>query len=593
MQRQRKVKDACKMLTLILAYLFLAGALWGQCEADLQGVQPVSSQIQQLFEQKNWAEVVRLAGPVSVRSADIEFDYGLALARMQNWTEARSALLAGERSCPHQKRFDVELAGIAFQLKRYPESAAWLRRGLKLDPADEYANNFAGTVYLLMGNINAALKYWNRIQKPYVASVEFDPQLRLERLILDRAFVFSPASVISEAEFETTEMRLKGLGIFPRFNLVLSPHPIGDSGGNVNEKFDIQFHARELDGFGSGRLPALVSTFAGAVYETIYPSYFDIGKTAANFQSLLRWDSQKLRAWFSISAPLHGLPQRRWQLQANFRDENWAIRRSFSGVAPVLGSLKLERESLEGSVAGFQSGRLQWTTGAELSHRSFRNVVEGTALTPALVVPGYELKYQASVDYKVLDIPERRFWMTMGAGSELARIWPAQPQVPGAPSQFARLQGSALAHWFPEQGRDKYEMQARLRVGQTFGSAPFDELFLLGVERDTDLWLRGHIGTRDREKGSSPLGRNYILENADFSRLIYNNGLFGIMAGPLLDVARAGAPASGLSTGLATGQWLFDVGAAMKVTVLGTSFVLTYGRDLRAGSNAFYGTIAR
>lgn len=593
MQRQGKGRRVCRMLANFPAILLFTGALWGQCEADQQGVQPDAAQIQQLFEQKNWAEVVRLAGPLSVRSADLDFEYGLALAHTQKWTEARAVLLTAERSCPRQKRFDVELAGIAFQLKRYPESATWLRRGLKLDPEDEYANNFAGTVYLLMGNINAALKYWNRVQKPYVSSLDFDPQLRVQRLILDRAFAFSPASVLNEAEFETTETRLNGLGIFPRLNLVLSAHPNGDTGENANENFDVQFHSRELDGFGSGRVPALVSTFAGAVYETVYPSYFDIGKSATNFQSLLRWDSQKLRAWFSISGPLHDLPQRRWRLQADLRDENWAIRRSFSGVAPVLGSLNLERESLEGSVTGFQSGRLQWATGAELSHRSFRDVVEGTALTPALVVPGYELKFQASIEDKVVDIPERRFWITTGAGSELARIWPVQAQVPGAPNVFAKLQGSALAHWFPRQEGEKYEVQVRLRAGQTFGSAPFDELFPLGVERDTDLWLRGQIGTRDRKKGSSPMGRDYILENADFSRLIFNNGLFGITAGPLLDVARAGAPTSGLQTGLATGQWLFDVGAAVKVTVLGTSFVLTYGRDLRAGSNAFYGTMAR
>jgi hypothetical protein len=149
------------------------------------------------------------------------------------------------------------------------------------------------------------------------------------------------------------------------------------------------------------------------------------------------------------------------------------------------------------------------------------------------------------------------------------------------------LQGSALAHWFPQAQDDKYEVEQRVRAGRTFGSAPFDELFLLGMERDTDLWLRGHIGTRDRKKGSSPLADRYFLSNSDFYRRIYGNGLFSIKAGPLLDVARAAAPTSGLSTG----QWLFDVGADTKITVLGTSVVLTYGRDLRSGSNAFYATV--
>jgi hypothetical protein len=109
------------------------------------------------------------------------------------------------------------------------------------------------------------------------------------------------------------------------------------------------------------------------------------------------------------------------------------------------------------------------------------------------------------------------------------------------------------------------------------------------MELDSDLELRGQIGTRDGRKGSSPLGHQYLLSNTDFARRLYSNGLFTIQTGPLFDIAKVGAPTSGLSTQ----QWIFDTGVAAKFTVLGTSIVLTYGRDLRAGSNAFYGTLAR
>jgi hypothetical protein len=253
----------------------------------------------------------------------------------------------------------------------------------------------------------------------------------------------------------------------------------------------------------------------------------------------------------------------------------------------VLGSLDLERQSATGSVTGLPNGRLRWATGVEVSHRGYHSVVEGTALTAAMVVPGYELKALASIDDKVLEIPERRFTLTTTANAELARMWSTQAQVAGAPGVFGRLQGSALARWFPQAQDDKYEAQQRVRVGRTLSSAPFDELFLIGMERDTDLWLRGQIGTRDRKKGSSPLAGSYFLSNSDFYWRVFGNSLFSVKAGPLLDVARAGAPTSGLSTS----QWLFDVGVDAKITVLGTSVVLTYGRDLRSGSNAFYGTV--
>ena len=263
MQRLKKVDGVCRLVARLILIVFFCGAVLGQCAADVSGAQPDASQIQQFqiqqnFEKQDWAEVVRLAETMAARSADVNFEYGLALAHLQQLPKARAALMAGARACPQQKRFDLELAGVAFEEKRYPEASAWLRRGLKLDPRDAYANDFAGTVFLLMGNMNAALKYWNRVQKPYVAAMDFDPQLKVQRLILDRAFAFSPEAELKEREFETTEARLDGLGIFSRYNIVLNARADG--------KFGAEFHAQERNGFGSGWAGALVSTFGGAVY---------------------------------------------------------------------------------------------------------------------------------------------------------------------------------------------------------------------------------------------------------------------------------------------------------------------------------------
>ncbi len=565
-----------RVLAGFLSLLLIPAVGGAQCPVDSTD----TSEIHQRFEQKDWAGVVRLASLITSRSADEDFELGIALARMQEWPQARAALMEGERACPLQERFDIELAGVAFERKLYPEAAAWLRRGLKLDEKDEYANDFAGTVYLLMGNLNAALKYWNRVQKPYVDAVDFEPQLRVQRLILDRAFAFSPAAVLAERDFESTEARVDGLGIFARHKLTLDTRQDG--------KFDAKFEAQERDGFGSSWAEGLVSTFGGAAYETIYPSYFNIGGSAMNVESLLRFDAQKRRVWISVSAPLHVRPERRWQLQADGRNENWAIRDSFTGTAPVLGSLNLEREAVTASIANFSSGRVRWSTGAEVSHRSYRDVVDGTALTPALVVPGIELKYLVSAEDRVIEIPERRFTVTAGGGAELARAWQTGTHVTGAPGAFGKLQGSAQAQWFPQAEGDGWELDQRLRAGRTFGGAPFDELFLLGMERDSDLWVRGQIGTRDGRKGSSPLGSSYFLSNTDLLRRVFSNGLLSIKVGPLLDVAWSGAP----TVGLGTGGWLCDVGAEARFTVLGASVVLTYGRDLRSGNNAFFGTAA-
>ena len=575
MQQCHKRTSGLFWLTLSLAVLATPSAALAQCSVDVARVSQQASEIHEHFTRRDWAGVVRLAGPLSARSADVNFDYGLALAHLRQWSAARAALLGGARQCPRQKRFPTELAGVAFEQKRYPEAAAWLQKSLKIEPGDSYANNFAATVYYLMGNLDAALKYWNRVQKPYIAALHFDPQLRLQRQILDRSFAFSPAAVLRRPEYEATESRLRSLGIFPSFTIALNAHTDGE--------FDAAFHAIEQNGFGSTRLAAIVSTFAGAAYETIYPSYMNARGSATNFQSLLRWDKEKRRVWVSVSAPLYGRPDWRWQLSADARNENWVIRRSFTGDAPPLGSLNLEIESITAAVTAIASGRWQWSTAAELSHRTFRNVTDGSALNPELTSHGYEFKYRAAMEDKVFVVPERHFSVIADASSETARLWSSSAHL------FEKLEGSALARWFPLAQADTYQLSQHLRAGRIFATTPLDELYLLGMERDSDLDLRGQIGTRDGRKGSSPLGDQYFLSNTDFSRRLYSNGLFTLQAGPLFDIAKVGAPTSGLSPK----QWIFDTGVAAKLTVLGTSVVLTYGHDLRAGSNAFYGTLAR
>ncbi|MFP5227374.1 MAG: tetratricopeptide repeat protein [Acidobacteriota bacterium] len=531
--------------------------------------------MQQLFEQHNWAEVVRLTAPMQKRSADAQFDYGMALAHLGRLHEARAALLAGARACPQQKRFPIELGGVAFEQKNHAEAARWLRRGLHLDPTDAYANNFLGTVYFLSGNLEAALRYWNRVQKPQIAGLDFDPHLKVHRLLLDRSFAFSPAAVLSERQLIATETRLDGLGIFPGYNLHLDARPDG--------RFDAVFRAQEQDGFGPSKAAAVVSMLGGVPYETAYPSYANIGGGGMNFNALVRWDAQKRRGWGELSAPLQGRPEWRWRTGVDLRNENWAIRPSFTGTAPVLGSFNMEREVVQGALTSLRSGAMQWTLGAEVSHRIFRDAAQGSALTASLLTPGWELKPLASVQAGLLRLPQYRFTVTGGASADFARMLRGTSQASGS------LQGWTVARWRPGLEGDRWELRDEVRAGRIFGTPPFDDLFVLGMDRDdTDLWMRGHIATRDGRKGSSPVGDGYFLSNTDIDRRIYGNGLFSIHAGPLLDIGKMAAPTAGLSNG----EWLVDTGVEARLTVLHTSVVLSWGRDLRSGTNAFWGTVA-
>lgn len=504
--------------------------------------------------------------------ADAYFARGMAFAHQKHWKQTGEALMAGDRLCPKQKRFSEELAGVAFEQKHYPQAAMWLRRALKVDPRDRYANNFAGTVYYLMGNMSAALMYWNRVDRPQIHALNFDPGLKIRPLILGRAFTFSPESLITRQQYETTEARLHGLGIFPAYNMELDARQDGS--------FDANFHALERDGFGSGKLQAAIAMLSGVPYETIYPAYYDIDHSAINVTSLLRWDKEKRRAWIALSGPLHDLPQWKWQITFDARDENWAVRRSFTGNAPVLGSLNLQKQAGAIAVKDIASGHLQWSTGAEFSHRSYRNVQYGSALTPKIVLSGTEAEYLLAIKGMPIDLPQHRLTVTTAARSETGRIWSQPSHI------FEKLQGSAKLRWFPVQNANTWEITQQARGGGLLGVSPFDDLFMLGVERDNNLWLRGDIGVRDGRKGSAPLGNRYLLTNTDVYRRVYNNGLIDIQAGPLFDMGRMAAPTSGLTSS----QWMFDTGLEARISVLGTRVIFSWGYDLRNGHNAFFGT---
>ena len=142
------------------------------------------------------------------------------------------------------------------------------------------------------------------------------------------------------------------------------------------------------------------------------------------------------------------------------------------------------------------------------------------ALTPSLLAKGYQLKQLAELDAALWRSPERRMTLEGGLSSQAGRIW-SQPS-----QSFEKLQSSLRFHWFPQAQGDDYEVnQRKIRAGKTFGNVPFDELFMLGLERDNDLSMRGHIGTRNSRKGSAPLGRNYFLSNWEADKNVYRNGI--------------------------------------------------------------------
>jgi len=552
-----------KVLLALTILLAAAEFLSAQAQVD-----PTNAK--QLFEQERWSDLAQLLQPTARNSADLDYYYGVALAHLQRWQESFIVLSAGQRLAPRDKRFPIELAGVAFKQKKYGEAKKYLHRALQLDPKDEYANEFLATVYFLQGNLEAALKYWNRVGKPQVAEVPSEPGLKIRPALLDHAFAFAPASTLTLNELLASNVRLRGLGIFSSYKLNLEARADG--------KFDAIFRSQELNGFGNSKLQALVRIFSGALFEEITPECYNVRGSGTNIISLFRFDTDKRRGLAEINGPLGGDPKWRYRVGADFRNENWTLQTSFTGPSTFLGATNLRRESVRAEITRFVGARWTWTTGVELSHRDFRNVIAGVALTPELVAKDYQIKQKAQFTYELWRSPEKRLTISSSGNSQAGRLW----SQPG--QSFEKLQGTIGMHWYPREQGDDYEMLWRGHAGKTFGRIPFDELFMLGVDRDNDLPLRAHVGTRHGEKGSAPLGRNYFLSNWESEKHVYSNGIFTVKLGPFLDTGKI----LDSSSNLGSHKWLFDTGPQAKLNVLGVGVVLLYGKDLRTGNNAFY-----
>lgn len=554
------------------ALFFLAIPGFGQ---DYNPEQARLAAAQSAFDAGRWEEAARLAQGPADQSSEFDFLRGIALSRLEKWDEAKLAFETGARKSPRDSRFPVELAGIAYKQKSLRLAKKDLQTALRLKPAEGYTHEFLATIYFLEGNLEATLKYWNPEGKPRLRSVAFVPALQLSERLRNRALAFNAPQVLTADALLTTESRLDNLGIFSSRRIELRPTESGN--------YDLNLHLAERNLWGDSKAEGIVSLLSGLPYATVYPELYNLGHDAINLTSLARWDAQKRRVFVSASMPVYGDPSLRLRLYADARNENWNLSQTFFGATTPLTDLNLRRIVAGADFHSIKSGRWSWSAGAEAANRNFRNV--SNTLTPAqrtFLTGGNSLAGWVGVDRALVRVPECRFTLDAstkaGAGREFA----------SGLGPFVTTFGSLKAHWFPRAKGDDYEMHAQLRAGVTAGKASLDELFQLGVERDNDLWLRGHAGTIGGRKGAAPLGRRYFLAKWELDKNIYGNGLFNFKVGPFLD-SGAIADSSGL---FGSQRWLWDSGLQCKVRILGgVTAVFSYGRNLRGGKGVFYGTV--
>jgi len=577
--------------------LILALLLAACCAVSASASSQSDSEAQRLasahsaLDSQRWEEAARFAAGPPQQSAEFDLIAGLALARLDRWDQARFAFSSGRRKLPRDARFPMELAGVAYKQKRFAIAKRELHSALALDPADHYARDFLATIYFLEGNLEAALKYWNPLDKPRLKSVSVAPLPRVNADLLNSAINFHAPQILTSEALLAANARLDALGVFPRHRIEVAPAANSNTGStaglnNDPDAYNATLHLLEKNAFGDSWLESLVSTFSGLPYSTVYPEFLNAGRRAINFTSLARWDSQKRRFALTAASPLFGNASQHLELFFDARNENWNLSQTLFVPGAALFDLNVRTVTGGARLKFIPGGRWSWSAGIEAAVHSFRNV--SLPSLPVSAQPFFtdssSLAVSLAADRSLLRIPEHRF--TLDASAELR----AGRKFAAGLGGFGAARASLLAHWFPKAAGDNYETRLQLRTGAIAGPSTIDELFQLGAERDNDLWLRGHTGTSAGRKGAAPLGRRYLLANFEFDKTFFNAGFLKIKLGPLLDTGSI-ADSSAL---LGSRQWLVDVGAQCKIQVLtGITILLSYGHDLRGGHSLFYPTVLR
>jgi hypothetical protein len=314
-------------------------------------------------------------------------------------------------------------------------------------------------------------------------------------------------------------------------------------------------------------------------YQGLAIDFDDIHRRAVNFDSLWRWDPDKRRMNISLSGPVRANPRHEYRYFLDARDETWnLLPKIYSGG---LNGLVLRRTEAGANYAIGLSPRLQWTLGGVLSYRAYRHA-------PANVIfqKGWSAELDNRFDYLLWAWPERRVRTDAWASLQTGRYFA------GTSSRLVTTRAGVVAKWMPGAKGDTYCFTEQLQAGRTFGAAPLDEFFMLGMERDneSDLWFRGISGARDGRKGSAPMGREYAISQTDFERKLFRIPFLRFDAGPFFDAGWVADP----SKQFGSHGVLYAAGLQARLkTISGVQLKLVYGRDLVSGRGAFYTAVSR
>jgi tetratricopeptide (TPR) repeat protein len=505
-------------------------------------------------------------------SADVYVYLGIAYGRMKEYQKAEETLRLGARLYPDDPRFHNELANLFLENNDVDSAKSELRRALSVDPDNNYASDLLATIDMSQGDVQSALRAWNKTGRPIVDDILHNYYLTFGSWVVRDAIAFRPAGVLRYDAWKTTEARLFATGSFTNVGLEIEPTPIPDQ---YNAVVRTTARTTSLTSLGIGLIK-------GVFNKTSYLDLWNIGNTGINFGGNYRWDTdrRRLEGGFRIPVPFPGLLH--LELGNTWRSERWDLSPAIRSEYLPEARFDYKANILRLHVKQIPHYRVEIGAGMEYRNRAAKGDLPQLLTNSANVG-----RFSVDTNLRLVDGRYQNRLRLEGFLSRESIL--GDTNFTGGTAQ--------LNNRYTISKDTRTYVDWTIKAGTTRGTLPVEDYFVLGLESHPQNPLRGHRVADHGRYGKGPMGTDFVLANFDVERHLKTIPLFNAINIPFITVKWElffdAAKTFDRHRIFQQGKLLLDTGGGLRFETPTNSFNIVYGRSLRDGTGVFYGYVER
>jgi tetratricopeptide (TPR) repeat protein len=533
----------------------------------------IGEALQAMDRSDNVAAVKILSDALATNpSPEVYLILGTVYDRMKDFRREEDILKEGSLRYPQDPRFHNQLADLALENNDREGAKIELHRALDRDPNNSYASDLLATIDMSEGEVQSALRSWNRSGRPLINDILHNYYLTFGSWVVRDAVAFHPSGVLRYSQWKTTESRLLNTDNFANVGLEIEPTTVPDQ---YNAVLRTTTKRNSLPNF-------LFDAVKGAPFEMTFFNLWNIANSGVNFNADYRWGTGRRRedSQLNIPVPVAGLLQ--LQVGDWWRDERWDVASQIQPILRPFARFDYKATALRASVKLIPQYRVQLGAGFEYRNRTARGNL------PQLFTNNSKTGiFSGEANIRLVD---RNYQSMLRLGGFAARR-----SIIGD-THFSGVTAELNNRVTLSKDTRTY-LDWMVKAGTSRGLVPIEDYFALGLDIYPQNPLRAHTLFDHGHYGNGPLGTEFVLTNMDLERRLATIPFFNTVNIPYITVKWQVFFDTGKTWDrnhiLLPSQYLFDVGGGVRFETPTHAFNLIYGRALVGGGNVLFGYYER